>query len=168
MKIAKTAATLVMALIVAFTTVFMVDASRPIRSGFSIQSQVDHGAPIEPEDAKALIGVGLASKPSVMDPAKPLKPTSDPPAVPENSGNMVQSNPPTAGPAPTPMENGAAQESAAPSGMTPASATMSSGPQSITTTKVSAEPSASVTASTSTPTASVSSSASTSVTQRSK
>lgn len=168
MKIAKTAATLVMALIVAFTTVFMVDASRPIRSGFSIQSQVDHGAPIEPEDAKALIGVGLASKPSVMDPARPLKPTSAPPAVPEHSGNMVQSNPPTAGPAPKPMENGAAQESEAPSGMTPASATMASGPQSITTTKVSAEPSASVTASTSTPTASVSSSASTTVTQRSK
>jgi hypothetical protein len=35
MKIAKTVATLAMALIVAFTTVFMVDASRPIRSGFT-------------------------------------------------------------------------------------------------------------------------------------
>ncbi len=167
MKIAKTAVTLVMALIVAFTTVFMVDASRPIRSGFTTQFKVDHGASIEPEDAKALIGVGLASKPSVMDPARPLKPTSAPPAVPENSGNMVQSNPPTAGPAPTPMENGAASESVAPSGMTPASAPMSSGPQSITTTKVTAEPSASVTASTSTPTASATSSASTTVTQRS-
>ena len=146
MKLVKTAATLVMALFVAFTTVFLYDAALPKVSGFSVQMQVDHGASIEPEEAKALVGVGLASRPSVMDPAKPLKPTAPPPEV----QDPLTTKPPPA--------------TTTPEGGVPSSPSMASEPQSITTKTVTDKPSADVSASTTTPAGSVGSQASSAIT----
>lgn len=159
MKLAKTLVTFAMSLLVALTTVFIYDAAIPKMSSFSPQMDVEHGAPIEPEEAKALVGVGLASKPSVMDPAKPLKPTKPTPPV---QDTLVNSPPPSTTP---PVPNGAQEAtSGAPEGGSPASPTMTSEPQSITTKEVTNKPSADVSASTSTPNAAVSSKASTAVT----